>query len=145
MDWDSLDANLPHCKVDEDLIQGSLADGEVLDLQSGLVRLQLVKDVRHTSRCHRHMILHHGRVLVLEVRAGEVALHEIGDDLHVTGRHSQVHLHREAAAKPVLDVLQGAQTPELTLHHDGQTGAKSLALLHTVRGENYSTLPLDFL
>lgn len=51
----------------------SLADGEVLDLQSGLVRLQLVKDVRHTSRCHRHMILHHGRVLVLG--GGDIRAH----------------------------------------------------------------------
>lgn len=32
--------------------------------------------------------------------------------------------------KPVLNVLQGAQTSELSFHHDGKTAAQRLTLFH---------------
>ena len=47
------------------LIQRGLADRKVLDMQFGFVGLQLVKDVRNTTRCYGNVVLHHVGVLVL--------------------------------------------------------------------------------
>lgn len=132
VNWYGFLANLPHGKIDEHLIQCGLADREVFDLQSNLVGLQPVEDVSHPSRSEWHVVLHHGGVLVLEIGAGEHPLHEASDCLGVTGGLGQVHLHSEPTAKPVLNVLQGAQASELTFHHDGKTAAQRLTLLHAV-------------
>lgn len=55
------------------LIQCGLTDGEVFDLQRRLAGLQLVKNVSHTSGSYRDVILHHGRVMILEGKAGDSA------------------------------------------------------------------------
>lgn len=59
-----------HCSH---LIQCGLTDGEVFDLQRHLAGLQLVKNVSHTSGSYRDVILHHGRVMILEGKAGDSA------------------------------------------------------------------------
>ena len=42
-----------------------------------------------------------------------------------------------ARPEPVLEVLDGAETLELTIDHDPQPGAQSLALLHAVGGQHH--------
>ena len=50
-----------------------------------------------------------------------------------------------ALAKTRLEMLWRPDALELSVHHDGESGAECLALLHRVRSEDYGTVLLEHL
>ena len=74
----------------------------------------------------------------LEYRTREVLSYKLFNRLHLSS-HSD--LESVAMAVGGLELLRRAQTVELSIDHDGHSGAESLTLCHAVSGEHHRLTP----
>ena len=122
--------------VDEHLLEGGLADAVIVDAEVSLRTFDLLEDHPEGEPLLGEGVLEHLAVLLLQHRArqllGDKVLHLLADS------RLDFELEAVALAELVLEVLDGAEAVELPAHHDADTCAKRLALLHRVGGERHA-------
>mmetsp|Transcript_6995 Transcript_6995/g.28977 ORF Transcript_6995/g.28977 Transcript_6995/m.28977 type:complete len:362 (-) Transcript_6995:4912-5997(-) len=142
----------------EDLLQGGLRHGVIVDQAAGVVDdregifavdlhdgpLRLLHRADVLDRREDLPELRVAGVVHPELELRVVALHDLrvdtlGDDGVVDdSREARLkpHVHRVPLGEPVLEVLQRAEALELAADHDADPVAQRLALLHAVRRQD---------
>ena len=128
-------------KIEKHLLQTGLADAVIHNLQFFFIGLHGSENFRPLQVGSEHLILNHRLMFVFQHTIRE----SIGNKLVISLLY-QVSLasgfvlkfghQSEALTEAVLEMLRRSETLELSVDHDGQSGAEVLAFFHGVRSED---------